>query len=341
MLGLTTACSGQNFENTDVTGFEALATAPDVTLLDVRSEGEYAEGHIDGALNIDVNASDFVDCAMAMLPRGTTVAVYCRSGRRSATAAALLADRGYRVVNLSGGILAWIEAGRPTTTDAHERDVFVTPGGKTLRFYALMHASVRINIDGRELYVDPVKQLGGRTVDYSQLPDADYILVTHEHGDHYDPEVIAALSIDDTRLVTNRRCADMIGKGEVMANGDTLRIADDILVEAVPAYNTTEGHLRFHPRGRDNGYIINIDGLRIYVAGDTEDIPEMGSLGNIDIALLPCNQPYTMTPEQLLNAARMVKPRVLFPYHYGQTDVSGIAASLAADSIDVHIRHYE
>ena len=87
--------------------------------------------------------------------------------------------------------------------------------------------------------------------------------------------------------------------------------------------------------------LLTIDGLRVYIAGDTEDIPEMASLGHIDIALLPCNQPYTMTVDQLINAARMVKPSVLYPYHYGQTDVSGIAAALAGDSIDVRIRHYE
>ena len=133
----------------------------------------------------------------------------------------------------------------------------------------------------------------------------------------------------------------MYGAGEVMANGDVLKIADDITVEAVPAYNTTEGHLQFHPKGRDNGYIMTIDGMRIYIAGDTEDIPEMASIKDIDIAFLPCNQPYTMTTSQLVAAARMVKPKVLFPYHYGQTDVSGVPAQLQADGIDVRIRHYE
>ena len=133
----------------------------------------------------------------------------------------------------------------------------------------------------------------------------------------------------------------MYGSGEVMANGDVMKIADGFTVEAVPAYNISEGRTQFHPKGRDNGYILTIDGLRIYIAGDTEDIPEMSVIKDIDIAFLPCNQPYTMTTEQLIKAARTVKPKVLFPYHYGQTDVSGVPAQLKGDGIDVRIRHYE
>ena len=133
----------------------------------------------------------------------------------------------------------------------------------------------------------------------------------------------------------------MLGAGEVMANGDKIQIADDFTVEAVPAYNTTEGRTQFHPQGRDNGYILTIDGLRVYIAGDTEDIPEMASIKDIDIAFLPCNQPYTMTTEQLVKAAKTIKPKVLFPYHYGQTDVTVVPSYLKDEGIDVRIRHYE
>ena len=125
-----------------------------------------------------------------------------------------------------------------------------------------------------------------------------------------------------------------------MANGDKLQLAD-VSVEAVPAYNSTVGREQFHPKGRDNGYILTIDGLRIYIAGDTEDIPEMAQIKDIDIAFLPCNQPYTMTPDQLVRAAKVIKPKVLFPYHYGQTDLSSIPAQLEGTGIDVRIRHYE
>ena len=225
--------------------------------------------------------------------------------------------------------------------NSYEVDIFKTKSGKTLKFHALVHASIRIEYDGREIEIDPVTKLGNKTIDYAAMPKADYILVTHEHGDHFNKEAIQTLTGDKTRFVTNKRCAEMYGSGEVMANGDKIQIAKDITVEAVPAYNTSEGRTQFHPKGRDNGYIMTIDGLRIYIAGDTEDIPEMASIKDIDIAFLPCNQPYTMTTDQLVKAARIVKPKVLFPYHYGQTDVSQLPSLLAGDGIDVRIRHYE
>lgn len=225
--------------------------------------------------------------------------------------------------------------------DTYEVDEFRTKNGKSVRFHALVHASIRIEYNGREIEVDPVSKLGNKTVDFSVMPKADYIFVTHEHGDHFDKEAIGLLNDSKTLLVTNQRCADMLGYGKVMKNGDKITIAEDFSVEAVPAYNTTEGRTQFHPKGRDNGYIIILDGLRIYIAGDTEDVPEMQNVKDIDIAFLPCNQPYTMTTDQLVRAAQVIKPKVLFPYHYGRTDVSGIPAQLKSEGIDVRIRHYE
>ena len=225
--------------------------------------------------------------------------------------------------------------------DSYEVDSFTTKSGKTVKFHALVHASIRIEYDGKEIMIDPVTKLGGKTIDYTAMPKADYIFVTHEHHDHLDQVAIKQLTGDKTQLVTNQRCAEMLGYGQVMANGDVLQLSDDIRLEAVPAYNTTEGHLQFHPKGRDNGFILTLDGLRIYIAGDTEDIPEMAEIKDIDIAFMPCNQPYTMTVEQLINAARIVKPKVLFPYHYGQTDVSDIPSRLKSMGIEARIRHYE
>ena len=354
-MGASTACSQQAFENADVEGFAKLISNSNVQLLDVRTAEEFAEGHLADALNIDVKQSSFLAEATAQLDKQRPVAVYCRSGRRSANAANMLTEQGYKVVNLSGGIIAWKDAGRPVTTAQYETDEFTTPGGQTIRFHALLHASIRLDIGTRHIYIDPVRKLGNRAVDLAAMPKADYILVTHEHGDHFDAEAIRMLSTDSTRLVTNQRCAELLGElrpalMDVMKNGDQLTLASDLSLEAVPAYNTTEGHQQFHPKGRDNGFVVTLDGMRIYVAGDTEDIPEMASLAPaekngrqqaIDIAFLPCNQPYTMTPDQLLRAARTIRPRVLFPYHFGQTDVSAIPAQLKADSIDVRLRHYE
>ncbi len=121
----------------------------------------------------------------------------------------------------------------------------------------------------------------------------------------------------------------------VMANGDVLESPGCVL-EAVPAYNYTEGRTQFHPKGRDNGFVLGLDGLRIYVAGDTEDIPEMAELHDIDVAFLPVNQPYTMTVEQCVNAARVIGPRVLIPYHFGSTDLSALPALLPG--VDVRLR---
>ena len=222
----------------------------------------------------------------------------------------------------------------------YEVDEFTTASGKTVKFHALMHSCIRIQYDGQEIQIDPVSRLRERTVDYASMPKADYIFVTHEHADHYDAAALKLLSADKTQLVMNKRCADMYGSGKVMANGDKLQLGA-ITVEAVAAYNSTPGREQFHPKGRDNGYILTIDGLRIYIAGDTEDIPEMSAIKDIDIAFLPCNQPFTMTPEQLIRAAKVIKPRVLFPYHYGQTDLSTIPAALKGTGIDVRIRHYE
>lgn len=222
-----------------------------------------------------------------------------------------------------------------------ETDVFKTKSGKEVKIYALMHSCIRIIYNDKEIEIDPVAKLRDRTVNYAAMPKADYIFVTHEHADHYDAATIKLLSTKKTQLIMNKRCVDMFGSGKVMSNGDVLQIAKKIEVVAVPAYNTTEGRLQFHPKGRDNGYILTIDGLRIYIAGDTEDIPEMAEIKDIDIAFLPCNQPYTMTTEQLVKAAKIIKPKVLFPYHYGQTDVSTLPAQLINEGIDVRIRHYE
>ena len=107
-----------------------------------------------------------------------------------------------------------------------------------------------------------------------------------------------------------------------MKNSDVLQLADDMKLEAVPAYNTTPGRDKFHPKGRDNGYILTLGGTRIYIAGDTEDIPELNQVKDIDIAFLPVNQPYTMTPQQAIRPTQIIKPHIFYPYHSGETDIN-------------------
>ena len=201
----------------------------------------------------------------------------------------------------------------------------------------IKHASIQISYRGLEIYADPVYEFQPRT-DFTRFPKANFILVTHEHRDHYDKEALAQLKTPATTLYLNQSVYNDYRHGQVVANGDSLSIDTDIQLQVVPAYNTTPGREQMHPKGRDNGYILTLDGLRIYIAGDTEDIPEMANLDPIDIAFLPCNQPYTMTPQQLERAARIIKPRVLYPYHYSETPIRQIPLLLAGSGIDVRIR---
>ncbi len=330
LMGLF-SCKAQNVNNLSVKAF-ADALAPETSIIDVRTAEEFAAGHLRSAANIDWYQAGFVESVKAAYGKEHALYVYCRSGRRSASAAAKLAKEGYTVYNLEGGYLAWTEAGREVTKYEVER--FRTPAGSALEITLVKHASLEIRFKGLSIQVDPVAELGNKTDYAAEFPKADYILITHEHHDHFDQAAIDALRKESTWLVTNARCADMAGWGKALANGERLQLAFGI--EAVPAYNTTEGHLQFHPKGRDNGYVLTLDGLRIYIAGDTEDIPEMAALKDIDIAFLPCNQPYTMTVEQCVHTAQMIKPKVLIPYHFGNTDLSGLPEQLPG--MDVRLR---
>ena len=218
-----------------------------------------------------------------------------------------------------------------------EKDTFKTKSNKDVIISFIKHGSLMITYEGLQIQVDPVTMFA----DYSTFPKADFILITHEHGDHLDSVAIKQLTKNNTRIIINQSSRDIISKGDVMKNGDSLQLTDNIRIEAVPAYNTTEGREKFHPRHRDNGYIVNIEDLRIYIAGDTEDIPEMKELRNIDIAFLPVNQPYTMTVDQAVDAANMFSPTILYPYHFGDTDVKSIKTRLEDSGIEVRLRKME
>jgi L-ascorbate metabolism protein UlaG (beta-lactamase superfamily) len=214
-------------------------------------------------------------------------------------------------------------------------DVVKTPAGDlTITFIG--HGTLMFSYQGKSVHVDPVSREG----DYSKMPKADIILITHEHADHLDPKAVAMIRTDQTMVLLTKACADKISGGTIMKNGDAVT-AHGLKIEAVPAYNIV--HKRpdgqpFHPKGVGNGYVINFDKTRAYVAGDTENIPEMAQLKNIDIAFLPMNLPYTMTPEQAAEAARMFQPRILYPYHYGETDPNKLVDLLKDSKIEVRIR---
>ena len=224
---------------------------------------------------------------------------------------------------------------------AQKVDEFTTKSGKKVTFTCIKHASIEINYNGTEIQIDPVGFGVQPTTDYNQFPKANIILITHEHKDHFDREAIACVRTPATSIYSNMAVYNMFRNSIPLKNGDSIVYAPDIKIEAVPAYNYTEGRTQFHPQGRDNGYILTLDGLRIYIAGDTEDIPEMEAIKDIDIAFLPCNQPYTMTVDQLVKAAKTIKPKVLFPYHYSQTPISQTVMKLAGSGIEVRIRDYQ
>ena len=224
---------------------------------------------------------------------------------------------------------------------AQKVDEFTTKSGKKVTITCIKHASMEINFDGVEIQVDPVGMWLKPETDYATFPKANIILITHEHKDHFDREAIHALRTPATSIYVNQAVFGHFHNGFVMRNGDKVQYSPEISIEAVPAYNTTPDHQQYHPKGRDNGYILTLDGLRICIAGDTEDIPEMADIKDIDIAFLPCNQPYTMTIDQVVNAAKIIKPKVLFPYHFNDTPVYKINMQLAGSGIEVKIRDYK
>jgi L-ascorbate metabolism protein UlaG (beta-lactamase superfamily) len=223
-----------------------------------------------------------------------------------------------------------------STTKQYESDLIRTSTGD-LKITFLGHGSLLFNFEGKNIYVDPFSQVA----DYAQLPKADLILLTHEHRDHLDPQALAHVRTERTRLILTAACDRQVGGGMVMRNGD-VQTAGGILVEALPAYNLV--HMRdngepYHPKGVGNGYVLTFGDLRVYVAGDTENIPEMKKLRNIDIAFLPMNLPYTMTPEMVADAAMAFRPKILYPYHFGETDTSRIEDLMAeAPNTEVRIR---
>ena len=220
-----------------------------------------------------------------------------------------------------------------------EEDIIKTSAGE-LKITCIGHGTLMFTFAGKVIHVDPVSA----EADYTKMPKADVILVTHEHGDHLDPGAIAAVRKEGTTILLAERCAPKVTGGIVMKNGDAREVGG-LRIEAVPAYNIV--HTRpsgepFHPRGIGNGYIITFGDKRVYVAGDTENTPEMKKLKDIAVAFLPMNLPYTMTPQMVADAARAFRPKILYPYHFGKTDTSELVRLLAGEKdIEVRIRKME
>ncbi|MDO9041907.1 MAG: MBL fold metallo-hydrolase [Desulfocapsaceae bacterium] len=215
-----------------------------------------------------------------------------------------------------------------------KKDVIRTSAGD-LELTFIGHGSLMMTFGGKVIHIDPYS----RVADYSKLPKADLIFLTHDHPDHLDQVALQSVRTTDSVVVLPPVCADRVEGGIIMKNGET-RTVRGIKVKAIPAYNLV--HKRdngqpFHPQGVGNGYVLTFGDKRIYVAGDTENIPEMKALQDINCAFLPMNLPYTMTPEMVADAAKAFKPKILYPYHYGDTDPMRLT-ELLKDTPEIEVR---
>ena len=202
---------------------------------------------------------------------------------------------------------------------AHGADMFPTPAGD-IKVHPVDHASFVMETPMGVIYNDPV----GEPANYADFPPADLILITHEHGDHYNVETLTALAGENTMIITNPAVFEMLpdalkAKATMIGNGEETMFGD-LKIEVIPAYNTTEERKNFHPEGRDNGYVLNIPDFRVYISGDTEGTPEMLALENIELAFVCMNLPFTMDATAAAAAVSEFKPSFVYPYHFRGRD---------------------
>jgi L-ascorbate metabolism protein UlaG (beta-lactamase superfamily) len=219
---------------------------------------------------------------------------------------------------------------------ASETDVIPTSSGD-LKITFIGHGTLMLSCGGKVIHVDPWSELA----DYGKLPKADLVLITHEHRDHLDLKAIGAIRKEGTVIISTEIVARQVKDALVMKNGDIMA-SQGFTIEAIAAYNLV--HMRnpgepYHPRGVGNGYVITFADRRVYIAGDSENTPEMKALRNIDVAFLPMNLPYTMTPEMVADAAKTFRPAILYPYHFGETDTQKLSRLMKDEKgIEVRIR---
>jgi len=215
-------------------------------------------------------------------------------------------------------------------------DRLATSDGDVI-IHPVNHASLILTWKDKIIYVDPVG--GGNR--FGTLPKPALILLTDIHGDHLNLDTLAAVANDKTVLVAPAAVAEQLAPAlrkqtTVLTNGET-RMVLGVSIEALPMYNTTPNRLQFHPKGRGNGYLLTLGGKRLYLSGDTEDIPEMKGLKNIDVAIVCMNLPYTMDVEQAAQAVRVFRPKVVYPYHSRGSDLEKFK-KLVGDDLGIEVR---
>ena len=222
-----------------------------------------------------------------------------------------------------------------TAYAAGKPEEFKTSAG-TLTMTPIQHAGLMLQAGGQVVQIDPAQG------SYDGFPAADLILITDIHGDHLSPPTIAKLRKTSTVIMAPEAVAKSLAGVTIIRNGETKSFGA-WTIEAIPMYNLTRGPAPgqlYHDKGRGNGYVITFGGLRMYVAGDTENIPEMRALKNIDVAFIPMNLPYTMTPEEAAAAVKAFKPRIVYPYHYQGTDLKAFETALKGSGIEVRLRDW-
>jgi L-ascorbate metabolism protein UlaG (beta-lactamase superfamily) len=241
-----------------------------------------------------------------------------------------------RAGGLTSVVCLLMLAAGPAPAQQLTGDEFSTDDGP-LVVHPINHATFAMAWDGKTIYNDPV---GGAEA-FSGLARPTLILISDIHGDHLNVDTLHAVVQDDTMLVAPSAVADMLpqdlrAKTTVLANGDETSLSG-LSIEAIPMYNTTEDRLQYHTKGRGNGYVLTMGGKRVYISGDTEDIPEMRALRDIDVAFVCFNLPYTMTEEQAASAVRDFAPKVVYPYHYRGSDVEKFERLVGQDE-DIEVR---
>lgn len=237
------------------------------------------------------------------------------------------------LLSLSGAALT-SAAAQEATLDG---DAIATAQGDII-VHPVEHASLLLGFGDQVIYVDPV----GGAARYAGLPAPTAILITHGHGDHFDVPTLQAIA-GAAPIITNAEVFDKLpeplkARATAMANGED-GMVNGIAVSAIPAHNITADRMNYHPVGVGNGYLLTLGDKVVYVAGDTEPTPEMLALSGIAVAFLPMNLPYTMTPEQALEAINSFKPAIVYPYHYGESDLGVLKAGIGPDT-ELRLRNW-
>jgi len=215
-----------------------------------------------------------------------------------------------------------------------EKDIIQTSNGDLVITF-IGHGTLMFQFNDIIVHADPVANYA----DYAKLPKADIVLITHQHGDHLNKDALQIITTPNTKTIVTEKVAGDLGYGIVMKNWDKQEI-NDLEILAVPAYNVVHKRSNgspFHPKGEGNGYVITFDDKKVYIGGDTENFPEMKDMPQIYIAFLPMNLPYTMTPEMVAAAANVLKPEILYPYHFGDTDTNKLL-ELMKDQKGIEVR---